>query len=538
MGDRLPFFGDLEASQRASVQLVVQAALVNFAEWMRNPLGDVGYTAEAFALVPQELTRRIALRQTVDMVRVTMEHFEEVVPLLARNDEQMTALTVGILRYSRNLAFAAASGYADAAEARGAWDTRMEANVVDAVVRGDVGPELQSQAAALNWEATAPATVLVGFPQPGRADFASEDVHEIVNRNGRAALSDVHGTWLVAIVSGVLSPTDRFLTELLEVFADGPVVIGPVARLVVRRPLQRHGSDRRHERRRGMERRPASCGRARIASRTCAVGRFVGDRRAGLRRHAPVGRGRSRPRRNTGRVPRFRGRHRSMRPQIVRSSKHGALPTQADRGLHRAGSHRATRRLRAESRHDGRSAWSSGMAFQHDKRRCAAANTRRDRRFSRRAPAVEVAARSRWCRITCRFVDNLQKHKTRFIIPYTAQNGLHSVFLIRAPKPRACPACSRTGIASPRHARPVAGTARCRRASRGVVGDQRPRSRATGHHRDGRGDHRHRGDSAARRRRNPARTRRAEEARLCWPMRIFWLQATPLARSPPTPSPE
>ena len=229
MGDRLPFFAELEASQRASVQLVVQTALVNFAEWLRDPRGDVGYTAEAFALVPQELTRRIALRQTVDMVRVTMEHFEEVVPMLARNQEQMTALTVGILRYSRNLAFAAASGYADAAEARGAWDTRMEANVVDAVVRGDVGPELQSQAAALNWEATAPATVLVGYPQPGRADYASEDVHEIVGRHGRAALSDVHGTWLVAIVSGHLSPTDRFLAELLEVFADEPVVIGPVA---------------------------------------------------------------------------------------------------------------------------------------------------------------------------------------------------------------------------------------------------------------------------------------------------------------------
>ncbi|WP_319451936.1 MULTISPECIES: PucR family transcriptional regulator [unclassified Mycobacterium] len=229
MGDRLPFFAELEASQRASVQLVVQTALVNFAEWMRDPRGDVGYTAEAFALVPQELTRRIALRQTVDMVRVTMEHFEEVVPMLARNDEQMTALTVGILRYSRNLAFAAASGYADAAESRGAWDTRMEANVVDAVVRGDVGPELQSQAAALNWEATAPATVLVGFPDPGRVEYASEDVHEIASRNGRAALSDVHGTWLVAIVSGQLSHTDRFLAELLEVFADGPVVVGPVA---------------------------------------------------------------------------------------------------------------------------------------------------------------------------------------------------------------------------------------------------------------------------------------------------------------------
>jgi DNA-binding PucR family transcriptional regulator len=233
MGDRLPFFADLEASQRASVQLVVQTALVNFAEWMRNPRGDVGYTAEAFALVPQELTRRIALRQTVDMVRVTMEHFEEAVPMLARNSDQMTALTVGILRYSRNLAFAAASGYADAAEARGAWDTRMEANVVDAVVRGDIGPQLQSQAAALNWDATAPATVLVGFPQPARVEFASEDIHEIVTRNDRSALSDVHGTWLVAIVSGHLSPTDKILGDLLQVFADGPVVIGPYAASLV-----------------------------------------------------------------------------------------------------------------------------------------------------------------------------------------------------------------------------------------------------------------------------------------------------------------
>jgi DNA-binding PucR family transcriptional regulator len=85
----------------------------------------------------------------------------------------------------------------------------------------------------LNWDATAPATVLVGFPQPGRADFASEDVHDIVTRNGRTALSDVHGTWLVAIVSGHLSPTDKILPELLEVFADQPVVIGPFASSLV-----------------------------------------------------------------------------------------------------------------------------------------------------------------------------------------------------------------------------------------------------------------------------------------------------------------
>lgn len=229
MAQRLPFFADLEASQRASVQLVVQAAVVNFAEWMRDPSSQVGYTAQAFELVPQNLTRKIALAQTVDMVRVTMEYFEEVVPMVARNSEQLTALTIGILRYSRDLAFAAASAYADAAEARGSWDSRMEASVVDAVVRGDTGPELLSRAAALNWDTTAPATVVVGSPPPGREDVAGQDVRDVAARHQRAVLADIHGTWLIAIVSGTLSPTDRFLTDLLVAFSPGPVVIGPTA---------------------------------------------------------------------------------------------------------------------------------------------------------------------------------------------------------------------------------------------------------------------------------------------------------------------
>src|SRR5260370_32980594 len=166
---------------------------------MHDPHSNVSYTAQAFELVPQDLMQRIAVRHTVDMVRVTMEFFEEVVPRLARSEEQLTALTVGVLKYSRDLAFTAAAAYADAAEARGTWDSRMEASVVDAVVRGDTGPELLSRAAALNWDTTAPATVVVGTPAPHREDRASQDVRDIAARHGRAALIDVHGTHLVAI---------------------------------------------------------------------------------------------------------------------------------------------------------------------------------------------------------------------------------------------------------------------------------------------------------------------------------------------------
>ena len=103
MAERLSFFEDLTADQRASVQLVVQTAVAKFVEWMADPQSNTDHTAEAFALVPADLTRTISLRHTVDMVRVAMEYFEQVVPLLARSEEQLTALTVGILRYSRDL---------------------------------------------------------------------------------------------------------------------------------------------------------------------------------------------------------------------------------------------------------------------------------------------------------------------------------------------------------------------------------------------------------------------------------------------------
>ncbi len=341
MQERLPFFAELEASQRASVHLVVQTAVVNFVEWMSDPHSNVSYTVQAFEVVPQDLTRRIALRQTVDMVRVTMEFFEEVVPMLARSEEQATALTTGILRYSRDLAFTAASAYADAAEARGAWDSRLEANLVDAVVRGDTGPDLQSRAAALNWDTTAPATVVVGLPRAERVDAASDDVREIASRHGRAALSDVHGTWLIAIVSGPLAPTDKFLREFVDVFADGPVVIGPTAPNFTAAHTSAteaiagmnavagwSGAPRPVQARELLPERALLGDASAIAVLDAEVMRPLGGRRPGVDRDA-------------GRVPGLGRRHRGVRAQIVRSSKHRAVPPQADHRLHRPRSHHA-----------------------------------------------------------------------------------------------------------------------------------------------------------------------------------------------------
>ncbi|MFD4368235.1 PucR family transcriptional regulator [Rhodococcus sp. NPDC058521] len=230
MQDQLPFFDDLDASQRANVQLLVQTAVVNFLEWLKDPENDIRFSLDAFQVIPQDLARRLTLSQTVDMVRVAMEFFEQWLPALARNDEQLVALTEAVLRYGRELGFAAASVYASAAESRGAWDTRLEALVVDAVVRGDTGSDMLSRAATLNWDATAPATVIVGTPPPDERVSVVGTMHTIAEKHQRAALAVVQGSRLVMVVSGELhEPAGRspFMIDLLTKFADEPVVIGP-----------------------------------------------------------------------------------------------------------------------------------------------------------------------------------------------------------------------------------------------------------------------------------------------------------------------
>ena len=231
MQDQLPFFTDLDAAQRASVQMLVQTAVVNFLEWLQDPDSDIRVSFDAFQ-TPQDLARRLTLRQTVDMVRVAMEFFEHYLPALARNDRQLVALTEAVLRYGRELGFEAAAVYASFAESRSAWDTRLEALVVDAVVRGDTGSDMLSRAATLNWDATAPATVLVGTP-PDEGVLVVGLMHQIAQKHGRAALAVVQGSRLVTVVSGELhdgASSRAFLEDLLGAFSDGPVVIGQTVR--------------------------------------------------------------------------------------------------------------------------------------------------------------------------------------------------------------------------------------------------------------------------------------------------------------------
>ena len=67
-----------------------------------SPDRDVRLTAEAFRVAPRDLARRLSLRQTVELVRIATDVFEERLPPLAADEDERRLLVEGVLRFGRS----------------------------------------------------------------------------------------------------------------------------------------------------------------------------------------------------------------------------------------------------------------------------------------------------------------------------------------------------------------------------------------------------------------------------------------------------
>lgn len=229
MADEMEWFTDLSAEDRSWVGLIVQAGIAQFIEWFdREGATDLhARTASIFNIAPPALTRAITLQQTVELIRLSIDIVEANVDNLLHPDD-LAATQHAILRYAREVAFASAEVYARAAESRGAWDARLEALVVDSVLRAEADEAVLSRASALGWDAGASCVVIIGALPADRSEF---DVFDGVRRAARGAhmeaLCAAQGERLVVI----LGPTADSLSGagiVSELFGPGAVVAGPV----------------------------------------------------------------------------------------------------------------------------------------------------------------------------------------------------------------------------------------------------------------------------------------------------------------------
>jgi hypothetical protein len=156
LDDTLPWYGDMPPGRRSAVGLVAQAGITSFISWFEDPKSTPWIAADVFGAAPRELLRSVSLQQTLQLIRITVEVVEARIGL---GDD---VLREAILLYSREIAFASADVYARAAEARGLWDARLEALVVDSILSGEYDNELPSRIAALGWNGHGEVCVLVG----------------------------------------------------------------------------------------------------------------------------------------------------------------------------------------------------------------------------------------------------------------------------------------------------------------------------------------------------------------------------------------
>jgi hypothetical protein len=226
LDDLLPWYRDMPASRRASVGLVAQAGISSFVAWYRDPKSQPWVAADVFSAAPRELLGSISLQETLQLIRVVVQVVEDRV---VEHDE---TLREAVLLYSREIAFSAADVYAKAAEARGLWDARLEALVVDSILSGESQEELASRIAALGWRARGSVAVLVGNTAEG---FEVEAIRRLVRRHEADILVGIHGNRLIAVLGHVtplavncaVNGFQPLAAKLEPLFGAGALVLGP-----------------------------------------------------------------------------------------------------------------------------------------------------------------------------------------------------------------------------------------------------------------------------------------------------------------------
>ncbi len=232
LDDLLPWYRSMPAARRSSVGLVAQAGITSFVAWYKDPKSQPWIAADVFGVAPRELLRSISLQETLQLIRVVVQVVEDRV---VQEDE---SLREAVLLYSREIAFSAADVYARAAEARGLWDSRLEALVVDSILSGDNEEELASRIAALGWRAGGTVAAFIGIA----TDTVDQDgLRRVARKNHTDVLIGVHGNRLIVVVGRIEDEKNseadkpsllKIAQELDSFFGAGPLVIGPEVKSV------------------------------------------------------------------------------------------------------------------------------------------------------------------------------------------------------------------------------------------------------------------------------------------------------------------
>jgi hypothetical protein len=221
----LPWYAGMPPARRAAIGNVAQSGIASFIQWYEDPESQPWVAADVFGQAPRELLKSVSLQEVLQVIRVVVQMVEE------RVVAQQPELREAVLTYSREIAFSAADVYAKAAEARGLWDARLEALVVDSIVSGESSQEIGSRVAALGWRGDGQAAVMLGA-NPNTLD--SDAMRKLAKRSGADLLIGTQGRRLLCVIGlqeSAAHPAEQIAEialQLEQFFGAGPLILGSV----------------------------------------------------------------------------------------------------------------------------------------------------------------------------------------------------------------------------------------------------------------------------------------------------------------------
>ncbi|MCI1914810.1 MAG: helix-turn-helix domain-containing protein [Bifidobacteriaceae bacterium] len=249
LGKELPWYKRLPDSENSTLNEIIRAALEDFLSWSTDFMAAVesGQDSEdaalaqrkvatdsIFFIAPLEFTKSINLQQTLQVTRVVVDVLERNVSLLATRGQE-TQIRHALLYYSREVAFSAASVYASAAEAQGAWDARLETLIIESLISKVPDEHLSSRLAALGWRIDDPSFCIVGLLADSgeiSGGFVQDKLRNRLQQMGARCCMSMHGNAMVTLV-GVKGDVDakEMIGNLSDLFdSKSSICVGPLRR--------------------------------------------------------------------------------------------------------------------------------------------------------------------------------------------------------------------------------------------------------------------------------------------------------------------
>ncbi|MDO4242593.1 MAG: helix-turn-helix domain-containing protein [Actinomyces sp.] len=234
-----PWYRTLPEASRRQIEKVAGLGVSMFVDSVEDPVSAAS-PSQIFNVAPAALTGTVTLGQTLSLVRTVVDVVEEEAPD-AVPAEDHDAVRVRVLTFGRDVGFTAAEVYARAAEARGAWDARLESVAVDSMLH-DSPDEAATRAGTAGWRGQGP--VLAVAARTALDALATSRLRHECRQQVKDALVSVRGDSVIVILGGArlsegdtergITPERALDTAAMELAAglDGVAVVGPVVSTV------------------------------------------------------------------------------------------------------------------------------------------------------------------------------------------------------------------------------------------------------------------------------------------------------------------